>query len=940
MTESIQKLKKEFEKDLTDYAAIPFWSWNNELDEKELIRQIEEMKAVGMGGFIMHARLGITTEYLGEKWFSCIGACLKKAKELGMNAWIYDENGWPSGFVGGKLLKNEDYLARFLEYEVKSEFDESAFCVFRKVEKGFERIKDKGQVCDEYHSIYLRISPANTDILNPDVTDAFIKETHEKYYERFPESFGKELVGFFTDEPQYYRWGTPYTPVAEKIFKERYGEEIQDGLVYLFVNDENGYPFRNKYYKLLNELYVTNFYKKLYDWCEAHHCKLTGHSLEEGSPTGAMIGGADCLTSYEYEHIPGIDWLGRGWQEELSPKQLGSVASQLGIKQTLTETYGCSGYDATPREFKGIGECQFFNGVNLMCHHLYPYSISGQGRYDHPPVFSRHSGWFKEFKTFNDYFTRLGYICANTQEDCDVLVIHPQRGVYLDFLLSQRGASRWVDDEIVALQQELRKNGVQYHYADETLLAKYGNVDGDTFTVGKRKYKKVIVPAMKTIAPTTLALLEKFQGKLLVRGELEYLDGEKADVHLSSNTTFEEIVGEEKHRFRSEDGKCGMTARTGELGEFIFIKNYSTTESATCYADLSSEYKVLDLITLETKDFSNDCELPMNGGLVLIKDETAKEYSAMEVEKEITQNFQVTGITDNYLVLDYAEYSLDGKEYFENQPLPQLFEKLLRMDYKGKVYLRQTFISKDDLSVRFMMEKENVTEITLNGEPLLLEKTDYDVNYVEADCKVKSGENVLEYTIDYYQHDGVYYALFDPMATESLRNCLYYDTHIEPVYFKGEFTVGADLSIEKRKELPALSTENYKNGYPFFAGEFSISGEYDYDGNGERVLSLVGRFMAAEIVVNGKSLEMVLSTKIDITKCLKKGKNKIEIRLKSSLRNLYGPHHFKPVAEPLGVSPTTFTMRGGWKDGVAVDYTHTYNSVPFGVGRVEMIEVL
>ena len=312
----------------------------------------------------------------------------------------------------------------------------------------------------------------------------------------------------------------------------------------------------------------------------------------------------------------------------------------------------------------------------------------------------------------------------------------------------------------------------------------------------------------------------------------------------------------------------------------------------------------------------------------------------MEVEKEITQNFEVTGITDNYLVLDYAEYSLDGKEYFENQPLPQLFEKLLRMDYKGKVYLRQTFISKDDLSVRFMMEKENVTEITLNGEPLLLEKTDYDVNYVEADCKVKSGENVLEYTIDYYQHDGVYYALFDPMATESLRNCLYYDTHIEPVYFKGEFTVGADLSIEKRKELPALSTENYKNGYPFFAGELSISGEYDYDGNGERVLSLVGRFMAAEIVVNGKSLEMVLSTKIDITKCLKKGKNKIEIRLKSSLRNLYGPHHFKPVAEPLAVNPTTFTMRGEWKDGVAENYTHTYNSVPFGVGRVEMIEVL
>lgn len=940
MAQSTEKLKKAFEENLTDYAAIPFWSWNNELDEKELVRQIEEMKTAGMGGFIMHARLGITTEYLGEKWFSCIGACLKKAKELGMNAWIYDENGWPSGFVGGKLLKNEDFLARFLEYEVKSEFDESAFCVFKKTEKGFERIKDKGQVCDEYHCVYLRVSPANTDILNPAVTDAFIKETHEKYYERFPESFGRELVGFFTDEPQFYRWATPYTPVAEKIYQERYGEEIQNGLIYLFSDEEAGYVFKNRYYRLLNDLYVNNFYKKLYDWCEEHRCKLTGHSVEECSPMYAMCGAADCLTSYEYEHIPAIDFLGRGWQNEFFAKQVGSIASQLGIKQVLTETFGCSGHDVTPYELKGIGDTQFFSGVNLMCHHLYPYSVAGQGRYDHPPVFSRHSGWFKEFRTFNDYFTRLGYIVANTAEDCDVLVVHPQRSVYLDFIHSKWN-SRWVDDEYNALLAELRKRGVQYQIADETLLAKHGKVDGDTLTMGKRSYKKVILPDMKTIAATTVALLEQFEGKMLLRGKLDYVDGKKADVALQSNITFEEIVNAEKICFRSdENGDCGISVRKGDLGEFVFVKNYSAAETRTCCVKLSNEYKILDLITLETKDFSDECTLPPYGGLILIKDETAKPAIKKQEINDITKDFAVAGVTENYLVLDYAEYSLDGKEYFENQPLPQLFEKLLRMDYKGKVYFRQRFVSKEELSVLLMMERENLIDITLNGEKLFLETTDYDVNYLVAACKVKSGENILAYTIDYYQHDGVHYALFDPMATESLRNCLYYDTHIEPVYLKGEFIVNADLSIERKKGLPALSTENYKNGYPFFAGEVSLAGEYEYDGKGERVLSLVGRFMAAEILVNGKSLEMVLAPQIELTKYLQTGKNKIEIVLKSSLRNLYGPHHFKPDAEPMGVWPTIFTMRGEWKDGISENYTHNYNSVPFGVDRVEMIEII
>ena len=108
MAKSTEKLIRALSGDLTDYQSIPFWSWNNELDEAELVRQIEDMKEAGIGGFIMHARIGLKTEYLGEKWFSCIDACLKKARELNMNAWVYDENGWPSGFVGGKASQSTE----------------------------------------------------------------------------------------------------------------------------------------------------------------------------------------------------------------------------------------------------------------------------------------------------------------------------------------------------------------------------------------------------------------------------------------------------------------------------------------------------------------------------------------------------------------------------------------------------------------------------------------------------------------------------------------------------------------------------------------------------------------------------------------------------------------------------------------------------------------
>ena len=210
--------KQALSGDLEAYRSIPFWSWNNSLDEAELCRQIDDMKAAGIGGFIMHARTGLKEEYLGEKWFSCIEACLDKAKTLGMEAGVYDENGWPSGFVGGKLLENEAFRARYLEY-AEGAFDPAAFAVFVRRGGGFVRVEGEQAGETEYHNVYLRVSPANTDILDPAVVDAFIAETHEKYYAQFKDRFGKELAGFFTDEPQYYRWGTPYAPAAEAAFR-------------------------------------------------------------------------------------------------------------------------------------------------------------------------------------------------------------------------------------------------------------------------------------------------------------------------------------------------------------------------------------------------------------------------------------------------------------------------------------------------------------------------------------------------------------------------------------------------------------------------------------------------------------------------------------------------------------------------------------------------
>ena len=243
--------------------------------------------------------------------------------------------------------------------------------------------------------------------------------------------------------------------------------------------------------------------------------------------------------------------------------------------------------------------------------------------------------------------------------------------------------------------------------------------------------------------------------------------------------------------------------------------------------------------------------------------------------------------------------------------------------------------------MRLEMEKGRVFYAAVNDEEICFKQSDFDINFVEAELfkQLTVGENFFVYGIDYYQHDGVCFALFDELATESLRTGLYYDTHIENVYLHGDFVVNRDFSLTKRTVLPPISSQNYKNGYPFFFGEIVLWGNYDYDGIGEREICLKGRYVSAVLSINGKERTLVLSEKINVTDLLRKGDNQMVLRLKSSLRNLFGPHHCGVIDEPMGVSPATFTMRGEWGEGLSKYYTHKYNSVPFGVDFIEITTI-
>ena len=200
---NLENIKQHFDMDLTHWKPIPFWSWNDKLESEELCKQIAWMKQNEIGGFFMHARGGLKTEYLSEEWMKCIATCADYAKELGMDAWAYDENGWPSGFVGGKLLEDKENCDKYILHTI-GEFDTNATINYLLKEDTLQRVKDATEQ-GEYLNLYIHTSVSTVDILNPEVVNKFIHLTHEAYKSYIGEDFSTKIRGFFTDEPQYYR---------------------------------------------------------------------------------------------------------------------------------------------------------------------------------------------------------------------------------------------------------------------------------------------------------------------------------------------------------------------------------------------------------------------------------------------------------------------------------------------------------------------------------------------------------------------------------------------------------------------------------------------------------------------------------------------------------------------------------------------------------------
>lgn len=957
----MKKLTEILNGNLRDYRPVPFWSWNDDLEPDELVRQIRDMKDKGIGGFFMHARGGLKTEYLGDKWFECVKACIEESKVSDMNAWSYDENGWPSGFAGMKLLEDPANHENYLGREVTQSFDEKADAVYFLDGTTLKRVYEP---CGEgtYVNVTVLTNPSVVDILDKNIVKKFINLTHEVYYKECGDDFGKFMKGFFTDEPQYYRWDTAYSKVLIPYFKEEYGIDLWDEVGKLFIDCDGAYAFRYKYFNALHKFFIESFAKQIYDWCEEHNCQLTGHAVEESAMYMQMWCCGGVMDFYEFEHMPGIDCLGRGIVSDLMPKQIGSASEQLGKKHVMTETFACCGWDVTPAELKRIAEWQYVSGVNLMCTHLSPYSIRGQRKRDYPLHYSEHNSWHEKFRLFNDYFSRLGYILAESKNRVNTLIVHPIKTAYLTYdRRNDYNSVLELDETFRDLIGEYGALNIPHHYGDENLMSRHASVKNGKLKMGNYEYEYVVMPWIKTIDKSTYALLKEFiaQGGKLVfeSGKPEYLEGEPYSFDdLVQTATREDILKNLEYSVETDSRMVRSAYRTGDFGTFLYVVNLEEKNAVDCKIKLNSKYPVLyDLQTMEVKPLNVnngviDLHLDYAGSAIIFESDEPYTFNSCNENGKIdlSGEWKVVSSTDNSLTIDKAQVSLDGVNYGEKAYVLAIFNDLINKQYLGKIYLKYEFNVRD-IPERIYLESEqmsilgckvNGNEIKFDGQGTL------DKSFISSDLKpfVKQGVNEIIYEIEFYQSEHVYFVLSDVTPEkESLKNCLSYDTELESIYVRGDFGVYDDNL--KEEENVFLSEGDYyisypqktvvakdftRQGYLFFAGKLFIEKDIVIE-KGASILETTGRKAVVEVFVDGKFVKtLMFENKVDLIDFADGKTHTVKLVVYASNRNIYGPHHFVEY-EPLGVSPWTFDLTGSW-DGYKCDaYRENYSFVKFSL---------
>lgn len=459
---------------------LSLWAINGELDKNRLTEQLQEMKRLGMQGTIFHPRYYPgKPQYLGKKYLQILSETILKAKELNLEFWIYDENGWPSGSADGQVLKKfPESICEWLEYRNGTVVKESqlGFNTFYREQVAF-----------------------------------FLEYTYEGYRKGLePEAF-EYVTGFFSDEVGFLdghgasmtTGGIPWCPEAAERYELKYHQPLQTVWQMLFVEEEGYQEVRYRYWQLLADILSESFYQTIGSWCNKYKKRYTAHLKGEENLFFQTSYSGSLFQNLKHVNMPAIDALERFPGNHYFPRCVSSLSKQFWDGQCLTEAIGGSGWGLSPEDLVNyvdwLAEC----GITTIAFHLWQYEKNSASIRDWPPNIPCGLTWKESAAEIFAGLREKWHGKVITQNP--ILLIAPERGVMSEFVAKDvmlinehngdgtpESKSGNISSKFANFVEHCHEMGMLFDICSERILEEHGTIQNGSICVGKAQYSSVI----------------------------------------------------------------------------------------------------------------------------------------------------------------------------------------------------------------------------------------------------------------------------------------------------------------------------------------------------------------------------------------------------------------------------------------------------------------
>lgn len=904
------------------FGAVPFWFWNGDQEEGEIDRQLELAKAGGWRGLTIHARSGNRTPYLSKRWFELFRFTCEEAKKRGLELWIYDEEGYPSGSCGGRLLeKGDQFREKLLMFKRCSgkEAKKAEGVIRYFALDNPERPIAKEAIDDEMEILVVRrvLNPYSmVDYLNAEAGQEFKRQTHDVYERELREYFGDPIKVIYTDDIAFLFHPAAvmaWTDTMEETFQSMFGYSISDHLSYLIENIPGSAQVRRDYRECCTVMLNTNFVRPMHEWAKRVGLTFSGHLCCDEGPfalISRVIG--DPSAFYMEEDVPGLDdYLTQNMTchfmtETRNTNIGGRIANQV---KGFPVTTVCKQPSAIANQFKG-GKCssevltfcgwglpvqtqmaqlffEFVLGVNIIVHHDCSYNTAGGTKRDCPASYFFQQPYFAVNREIYRPVKRTLALLNRGVTEADVLVIYPicaaweledgstalecgpgsdPETEYHCRYPAVKGAktSFFYTELLSEINLELLRRHISFEYGYERIIREYGKVVDGKLVLGACSYSTIVIPGIEHFPKDVQDVLDKFSAE---GGRIIHIE------------TIAELPGDIKPSIDSEElcPEVAVSTRRADGKVEYYLVNYSEEKQKIVLNLEGYElFDPLDGVLVENggvfpKEFMlpslKSCHVVPQGTIEGVEKREIKDtifaFGKRTVVKKLTaQDWRVRRENDNIYVIDRLKTE-DGNWYHYD---------IMRSPFKaGDRVCHEVRSDVAVGSVKYLYEAENSKPPLVNGatceECVGGHPATQVLSGVRVDGGLKEGANTIEFEL---KNGGPEFS-----------------------YFAGDFGVKVEGSTAKIVEARELTFGDLtRQGLPFYWGAISYETTIDVE---DPEQDLFVEFEAAEgvveAIVNGERVGVLYGAPwvFRLKGHLVKGKNTIRLVLRNTAQNFFGP---------------------------------------------------